>query len=147
MDTHEIFPWQSRATNQNEKRSGDDLGLSLPIPGIWGQVFGFGQNSDSGEVVTPQSAMQVSTVWSCVRIIAESIGSLPCVLYTRTEGGRQVAFDNPFYRLLRDTPNDEQTGVVFCGIDGNVGVLASWTSRLAAFCLDVALTPRLMATC
>jgi HK97 family phage portal protein len=108
-----LFPWQSRAAKQNEKRSGDDLGLSLPIPGIWGHVFGFGQNSDSGEVVTPQSAMQVSTVWSCIRIIAESVGSLPCVLYSRSEGGRQVAFNNPLYRLLRDTPNDEQTGVVF----------------------------------
>jgi hypothetical protein len=81
-----FFAWQSRATKQNEKRSGDDLGLSLPIPEIWGQVFGFGQNSDSREVVTPQSVMQ-------------------------GEGGRQVAFDNPLYRLLRDTPNDEQTGV------------------------------------
>jgi phage portal protein BeeE len=92
-----LLPWRkSGAAKQNEKRSGDDLGLSLPIPGIWGQVFGFGQNSDSGEVVTPQTAMQVSTVWSCVRIIAESVGSLPCVLYSRSEGGRQVAFNNRF---------------------------------------------------
>jgi HK97 family phage portal protein len=94
---------------QPEKRNG----LSLPIPGTWGQVFGFGQNSDSGEIVTPHSAMQVSTVWACIRIISESVGSLPCTLYARSNSGKQVAYSNPLYRLLRDCPNDEQTGVTF----------------------------------
>lgn len=92
-----------------EKRNG----MSLPIPGTWGQVFGFGQNSDSGEIVTPQTAIQVSTVWSCIRIIAESCGSLPCTLYSLSESGKQVAYANPLYRLLRDCPNDEQTAVTF----------------------------------
>jgi hypothetical protein len=32
-------PWFKAGTaKQNEKPNGDDLGLSLPIPGIWGQV-------------------------------------------------------------------------------------------------------------
>jgi HK97 family phage portal protein len=107
-----FLPWlQSRAAKQHENRSGE--GLSLPIPGIWGHVFGFGQNSDSGEVVTPMTAMQVSTVWTCVKIIAESCGSLPCLLYERTANGKQPAFNHPVYKLLRDSPNDEQTGVSF----------------------------------
>jgi HK97 family phage portal protein len=94
---------------QPEKRNG----LSLPIPGTWGQVFGFGQNSDSGEIVTPHSAMQVSTVWACIRIISESVGSLPCTLYARSNSGKQIAYASPLYRLLRDCPNDEQTAVTF----------------------------------
>ncbi|RSL15568.1 HK97 family phage portal protein [Edaphobacter aggregans] len=101
----------SMPTTKTEKRS--ENGFSLPVPGNWQSVFGFGTNSDAGEIITPQNSMQVSTVWACVRILAESLGSLPCKLYSRTANGRQEAISHPVYKLLRDSPSDEQTAVSF----------------------------------
>lgn len=48
--------------------------------------FYFG-SSASGKSVTPSSAVQVSAVYACVRVIAETIASLPLHVYEATETG------------------------------------------------------------
>ena len=48
--------------------------------------------STSGKRVTEQSAMQMTAVYSCVRILSEAIASLPLHVYeTQTDGSRQRA--------------------------------------------------------
>ena len=71
------------------------------------QESGPGSNvSESSIVVSDERAMQVSAVWSCVRLITETIGSLPLHTYERIEGGRKKAdIDHPLVRLLQDKPN------------------------------------------
>lgn len=62
--------------------------------------------SSSGIHVTPDSAMRLSAVSACVRLIAESVASLPIHVYRRTgDGGRTRVDDSPVARLLHSEPN------------------------------------------
>ena len=70
--------------------------------------------STSGKNVTERSAMQMTAVYSCVRILAEAVAGLPLHLYKyTTEGGKEKAIDHPLYRLLHDEPNPEMSSFVF----------------------------------
>ena len=68
----------------------------------------------SGKRVTEQSAMQMTAVYACVRILAEAVAGLPLHVYqSRDSGGTEKATDHPLYRLLHDAPNPEMTSFVF----------------------------------
>jgi len=70
--------------------------------------------STSGKSVTERSAMQMTAVYSCVRILAEAVAGLPLHLYKYTDGGgKEKAIDHPLYRLLHDEPNPEMSSFVF----------------------------------
>ena len=70
--------------------------------------------STSGKRVNERSAMQMTAVYSCVRILSEAIASLPLHLYRYNEdGGKEKAIDHPLYFLLHDEPNPEMTSFVF----------------------------------
>ena len=75
-------------------------------------VFYFG-TSGSGKSVTVQSAIQLSTVYACVRVISETVASLPLSVYEAEKDGNKKALDHPLYRLLHDEPNSEMTSFVF----------------------------------
>ncbi|MRJ47086.1 phage portal protein [Fundicoccus ignavus] len=80
---------------------------------IGGAGFNFG-NSSSGKVVTELSAMQMTAVYACVRILAESVASLPLHLYSSNEdGNKEKAKEHPLYFLLHDEPNPEMTSFIF----------------------------------
>ena len=71
-------------------------------------------NSISGKNVTERSAMQMTAVYSCVRVLSEAIASLPLHLYRITDkGSKEKAIDHPLYFLLHDEPNPEMTSFVF----------------------------------
>ena len=67
----------------------------------------------SGKSVTPTSAIQVSAVYACVRVIAETVASLPLHVYEATDTGSRKANEHPLYRLLHDEPNTEMTSFVW----------------------------------
>ena len=68
----------------------------------------------SGKSVTERSAMQMTAVYSCVRILSEAVAGLPLHLYRYTEdGGKEKAIDHPLYALLHDEPNPEMSSFVF----------------------------------
>lgn len=68
----------------------------------------------SGNRVTEQSAMQMTAVYACVRILSEAIAGLPIHLYHYTEkGSKEKAVKHPLYFLLHDEPNPEMTSFVF----------------------------------
>ena len=70
--------------------------------------------STSGKAVTEHSAMQMTAVYSCVRILAEAIAGLPLHLYTyKEDGGKEKAIGHPLYLLLHDEPNPEMSSFVF----------------------------------
>ena len=76
-------------------------------------TFFFG-GSTSSKTVTERSAMQMTAVYSCVRILAEAVAGLPLNLYRYTEdGGKEKAIDHPLYLLLHDEPNPEMSSFVF----------------------------------
>ena len=58
--------------------------------------------------------MQMTAVYSCVRILSEAVAGLPLHLYKYTDsGGKAIALDHPLYRLLHDEPNPEMSSFVF----------------------------------
>ena len=68
----------------------------------------------SGKYVTERSAMQMTAVYSCVRILSEAVASLPLQFYRYTDdGGKEKAVDHPLYFLLHDEPNPEMTSFIF----------------------------------
>ena len=68
----------------------------------------------SGKTVTERSAMQMTAVYSCVRILAEAVAGLPLHMYRYTsDGSKEKALDHPLYRLLHDEPNPEMSSFVF----------------------------------
>lgn len=74
----------------------------------------FTGNTTSKKRVTEQSAMQMTAVYCCVRILSEAIAGLPLQLFQNGESGTKIkAVDHPLYFLLHDEPNPEMTSFVF----------------------------------
>lgn len=68
----------------------------------------------SGVSVNETSAMKYSAVYSAVRLISETIASLPCIVYERLDtGGKTRAPKHPLFKMLHDTPNSEQTSFTY----------------------------------
>ena len=63
--------------------------------------------------VNPATAQSVSAVFACVSSIAETIASLPLILYRRNGDDRERASDHPLYRVLHEQANEQQTALEF----------------------------------
>lgn len=75
--------------------------------------FFFG-GTTSGKPVNEYTAMQMTAVYSCVRILAEAVAGLPLHLYKyNASGGKEKALSHPLYFLLHDEPNPEMSSFVF----------------------------------
>ena len=78
-----------------------------------GSLFVFG-TANSGERVDEKSAMQIATVYACVRLLAESVACLPLHLYQLDgEDGKLKAKDHPLYKILYRQANPEMTSFSF----------------------------------
>jgi HK97 family phage portal protein len=81
--------------------------ISLTTGTFWQEWFG---TSSSGKVVTADKAIQLSSVWACIRLLSESISTLPLKVYMReADGSRKLAQDHPAYQVLCRRPNMEMT--------------------------------------
>ena len=79
-----------------------------------GQTGFLSGGTTSGKTVNATTAMQMTAVYSCVRILAEAVAGLPLHLYRYNDsGGKEKALDHPLYRILHDTPNEEMTSFIF----------------------------------
>jgi HK97 family phage portal protein len=63
--------------------------------------------SKVGIHINAKNALQTTAVFACVRLLSESIASLPLFLYRKTETGKEKATDNPLYGVLHDVWNPE----------------------------------------
>lgn len=71
-------------------------------------------NSSSGKSVTERSAMQMTAVYACARILSEAVAGLPLHFYRYEEdGSKEKAIDSNLYHLLHDEPNPEMSSFVF----------------------------------
>ena len=74
---------------------------------LWG-------SSSSGKVVNEKTAMQMTAVYSCIRILSEAIAGLPLFVYQYgSDGSKEKYLDHPLWRVLHDEPNPEMTSFVF----------------------------------
>ena len=77
-------------------------------------------SSTAGKNVTERSAMQMTAVYSCVRVLSEAVACLPLHVYKYRSGGlgaasvgKEKAVSHSLYHLLHDEPNPEMTSFVF----------------------------------
>jgi HK97 family phage portal protein len=80
---------------------------------IHGMDESYGGGSWSGAAVDEQSAMRSSAVYACVKILAETVSSLPCSLLKEEKGNTVKAAEHPLYEVLHDIPNAEMTSFAF----------------------------------
>jgi HK97 family phage portal protein len=64
----------------------------------------------AGIRVTEETALESTVVLACLRVLGESVASLPLHVYRRRpDGGKEIARGHPLYRILHVAPNDWQT--------------------------------------
>jgi len=69
--------------------------------------------NDAGVEVTPKAVMQLDAAWACVRLISETIATLPLSMYERTPAGKRLASQHPLHFIIHDQPNSDSTASVF----------------------------------
>lgn len=80
------------------------------------------QGETYSTAVSPEAAMRLSTVYACVKVLSDTISTLPVHLY-RKDGDSRVILDNKLHSLVMDAPNDFQTAQEF------------WAQQVANICL------------
>ncbi len=84
-------------------------------------------DADTGLTLTREAPLSLSAFWKGIRLLSETVASLPCLTYRRlSDGGKERAPQHPLYRLLKLQPNAWQTAyelfeyVMVClGLRGN----------------------------
>lgn len=86
-----------------------------PINNMNGSQYSFFfAGTTAGKPVNEQTAMQMTAVYSCVRILSETIAGLPLHVYRYNDsGGKEKDLKHPLYKLLHDEPNPEMTSFAF----------------------------------
>lgn len=100
----------SRLFGSKQQRSTD-----IRDPRFWMNQTGGGGFTSSGNYITPDNSMKISTVFACVSLLSALIASLPLQLYKwRKDGrGQDPAEDHPLYEKLYISPNGEQSSYEF----------------------------------
>src|SRR5690349_3458751 len=76
--------------------------------GIYNALSG-GLPAWSGEPVSTDTALGLSAVWACNKVISESIGFLPVNMLRQKGNVTELATDLPLFKALKYAPNDEMT--------------------------------------
>lgn len=87
--------------------------LSLKDGAGWAAAFGM--SNHAGKTVTLNTAMQLATVWSCVRLTAQAVSCLPLSIYEKRGNDDRVKVDTDdnLVEVLCDSPNEDQTPLEF----------------------------------
>lgn len=93
-----LFTWFGGSTQRNE-------GIQITGPATYDEA--------AAVDVTEDSAMQISAVWACVKLLSETVASLPVNVYKKTSNGRELAPEFWFAQLMNRKPNRYQTRVEF----------------------------------
>ena len=87
-------------TSMLERRSG------VANPEKWLKDFFGGRESHSGITVNEQSALSSTAVFACIRLLADTLASLPCPVYKRLNPrGKERATSYPLYKLIHTKAN------------------------------------------
>lgn len=85
-----------------------------PIDDFWYQPIGHAIASMAGPYITPETALNISTVWACCKAIADDVAGLPLQVFERQEPrGKRIAREHPMYELLHTAPNSYQSSFQF----------------------------------
>ena len=67
----------------------------------------------TGINITAETALQLPAVLAAVRVLSESVASLPFLVYERQERGKRRATEHYLYSILHNAPNPEMTAFEF----------------------------------
>jgi HK97 family phage portal protein len=81
------------------------VGVQYGIPSAYAE--------QSASPVTFDSALQLSSVWACVKLISETVSSLPLTVYKLTPNGRKIDTNHPLTLLFNGKVNRYQTKIEF----------------------------------
>src|SRR5581483_8972570 len=112
----------------------DFMGAIISFPQDFFGVFGL-PPSESGAIVNEMSALQIAAYFTCVRVIADAVGTLDLNVYERMpDGGERLATEHYLYPILHDYPNKEaaapdvrQAGQAHCLMTGNAYLEIDWS--------------------
>jgi len=90
---------------------------------------GFGASSSAGVNVNDSNVLQLSAVWACVRLISETLGTLPLGMHERTANGKRPAPQHGLHFVISTQPNADTISSVFWE-----SVVAAMLLRGNAFC-------------
>jgi HK97 family phage portal protein len=85
---------------------------SLGNPGGWFLNWANGEPTSSGEHVTPHTALQVTTIVACVKLISEGIAQMPIHVVERLERGERLSYNHPYFDMLASEFNPEMTATI-----------------------------------
>lgn len=88
-----------------------------------------GDNTEAGVRIDEWSALNNSVVFACVRILSETLASVPCHVYERHDRGKNRASDHPLYFILHSQFNPEVSA--FSGFETMQGHLSTWGNAYA----------------
>ena len=77
-----------------------------------GYNFYFGGTS-SGKCVNERTSLQITAVYTCIRVIVEAIAGVSLHLYKSKYDGKEKAKTHPLYSILHDESNPEMISFVF----------------------------------
>ena len=112
-----------------EKRYRTGTGTAISKPEQWFLDFIGAAPTTSGVQVNEWTALNSSAVFACIRILSETIASLPLHLYERTDQGKDRAVNHRLYTVLHDMANDEMSAFTFR--ETSQGHLGSWGNAYA----------------
>lgn len=72
-----------------------------------------GVQTSAGESITPDTAMQVSAYYACIRAVSEDVAKLPLFVYERGDNGKTRATDHPLFNVLHRRPNPYMTSIAY----------------------------------
>ena len=106
--------------------------LSITDPKAWNQGLWnlYGSQSSAGVTVDENTALTMSAVFACIRLLANTVAQIPVHLYRRTsDNGKERATERPIYSLIHSNPNAEMSSFRFR--QTLQGHLASWGNAYA----------------
>ena len=78
------------------------------------EALTFGTPTYTGRSVNPNTAMQYSAVWACIKILSEAVSSVSLLTYRNVSPDglvRDLAVNDYRYRMLREQPNEEMSSM------------------------------------
>lgn len=124
---------RERLANYVARNTTNPENPSVPLAAI-AKWLNAGSQTVAGESINELIALQITTVFTCVRVLSESVASLPCILFEKTPTGRKEAINHPNHYILAQQPNDEMSSFTFweamtagVSLTGNSYAEIKWT--------------------
>ena len=112
-----------------DRRSRTTSGTALSKPEAWFLSFLGLENTKSGATVTEWTALQCSAVFACIRILSETVATVPLQFYRRLDRGKERAYDHPLYDVLHSQANEDMSS--FLLRETLQGHLGAWGNAYA----------------